>query len=115
MLRRSPRPGGRAVPPWIWRATACASRSCGWAGTWPSSPSSPSAARRVGFAPIARPRLEVIRYVVQSGDTVFGIAENFNLNPQSILWGNYDVLTDDPHNLQPGQELNVPPVDGTLS
>ncbi|HLB65310.1 MAG TPA: peptidoglycan DD-metalloendopeptidase family protein [Anaerolineales bacterium] len=61
-----------------------------------------------------RPRLEVIRYVVQSGDTVFGIAENFNLNPQSILWGNYDVLTDDPHNLQPGQELNVPPVDGTL-
>jgi murein DD-endopeptidase MepM/ murein hydrolase activator NlpD len=61
-----------------------------------------------------RPRMEVIRYVVQSGDTVFGIAANFNLNPQSILWGNYDVLKDDPHNLLPGQELNVPPVDGTL-
>jgi murein DD-endopeptidase MepM/ murein hydrolase activator NlpD len=61
-----------------------------------------------------RPRLEIIRYVVQPGDTVFGIAGNFNLAPQSILWGNYDVLQDDPHNLQPGQELNVPPIDGTL-
>jgi murein DD-endopeptidase MepM/ murein hydrolase activator NlpD len=61
-----------------------------------------------------RPRLDVIRYVVQRGDTVFGIAGNFNLSPQSILWGNYDVLADDPHNLQPGQELDIPPVDGTL-
>jgi murein DD-endopeptidase MepM/ murein hydrolase activator NlpD len=61
-----------------------------------------------------RPRLDVIRYEVQQGDTVFGIAEKFNLKPESILWGNYDVLQDDPHRLKPGQQLNIPPVDGTL-
>jgi murein DD-endopeptidase MepM/ murein hydrolase activator NlpD len=61
-----------------------------------------------------RPRLDVIKYVVQAGDTLFGIAEKFNLKPDSILWGNFDVLQDDPHRLAPGQELNIPPVDGTL-
>lgn len=61
-----------------------------------------------------RPRMEVISYEVQQGDTVFGIAENYNLEPESILWGNYDTLQDDPHRLAPGQELNIPPVDGTL-
>lgn len=61
-----------------------------------------------------RPRIEVIRYQVQQGDTLFGIAEKFNLKPESILWGNYDVLQDDPHRLKPGQQLNIPPVDGTL-
>jgi murein DD-endopeptidase MepM/ murein hydrolase activator NlpD len=61
----------------------------------------------------SRPRLEIIRYVVQAGDTVFGIAEQFGLQPQTILWGNYDVLQDNPHALQPGQELNILPVDGT--
>lgn len=61
-----------------------------------------------------RPRMEVIRYQVQEGDTVFGIAGKFNLKPESILWGNYDVLQDDPHRLKPGQQLNIAPVDGTL-
>jgi murein DD-endopeptidase MepM/ murein hydrolase activator NlpD len=61
-----------------------------------------------------RPRLDVIKYVVQAGDTLFGIAEKFHLKPDSILWGNFDVLQDDPHRLAPGQELNIPPVDGTL-
>lgn len=60
-----------------------------------------------------RPRLEVIRYVVQAGDTLFGIAETFGLHPETILWGNYDILKDDPHSLQPGQELYILPVDGT--
>ncbi|HSB88730.1 MAG TPA: peptidoglycan DD-metalloendopeptidase family protein [Anaerolineales bacterium] len=61
----------------------------------------------------SRPRLDVLKYVVQSGDSLFGIAEKFGLKPETLLWGNYDVLADDPHNLQPGQELNVLPVDGT--
>jgi murein DD-endopeptidase MepM/ murein hydrolase activator NlpD len=61
-----------------------------------------------------RPRMEVISYEVQQGDTLFGIAEKFNLKPESLLWGNYDVLQDDPHRLKPGQQLNIPPVDGTL-
>ncbi len=60
-----------------------------------------------------RPRLEVVKYEVQPGDTVFGIAEKFGLKPQTILWANYYILQDDPHNLRPGQELNILPVDGT--
>lgn len=61
----------------------------------------------------SRPRMEIIKYVVQSGDSLFGIADQFGLKPQTVLWANYDVLEDNPHALRPGQELNIPPVDGT--
>ncbi|MFN2274995.1 MAG: peptidoglycan DD-metalloendopeptidase family protein [Anaerolineales bacterium] len=61
-----------------------------------------------------RPRMDIVKYQVQAGDTLFGIAEKFGLKPESILWGNEDVLQDDPHRLAPGQELKIPPVDGTL-
>jgi len=61
----------------------------------------------------SRPRQEVIKYTVVEGDTVFGIAEKYGLKPETILWSNYYVLLDDPHALQPGQELNILPVDGT--
>ncbi len=60
----------------------------------------------------AKPRSEITKYVVQTGDTIFGIAEKFNLQPETILWGNYYTLADDPHRLQPGKELNILPVDG---
>jgi hypothetical protein len=59
-----------------------------------------------------RPRLDVITYTVETGDTVFGIAEKFNLNPKTILWGNPYTLRDDPHRLSAGMELNILPVDG---
>jgi LysM repeat protein len=61
----------------------------------------------------SRPRLEIIKYTVLEGDTIFGIAEKFGLKPETILWGNYNTLLDDPHSLKPGQELNILPVDGT--
>ena len=60
-----------------------------------------------------RARVEVLRYTVQTGDSVFGIAERFNLQPESVLWGNFDTLEDNPETLRPGQELNILPVDGT--
>jgi murein DD-endopeptidase MepM/ murein hydrolase activator NlpD len=60
----------------------------------------------------SRPRSEVTKYTVQVGDTLFGIAEKFGLKPESILWANQFVLGDNPHNLQPGQVLNILPVDG---
>lgn len=60
----------------------------------------------------SRPRLAVRHYTVQPGDSVFGVAEKFGLDPETILWGNYDVLNDDPHLLRPGQELNILPVNG---
>ena len=59
-----------------------------------------------------RPRQELITYTVESGDSVFGIAEKFGLQPQTILWANYNTLADDPHSLRPGQELNILPVNG---
>jgi murein DD-endopeptidase MepM/ murein hydrolase activator NlpD len=59
-----------------------------------------------------RPRDEMETYIVQEGDTVFGIAEKFGLEPQTILWGNYSLLLDNPHALRPGQELNILPVNG---
>ncbi|GAB4479072.1 MAG: hypothetical protein Kow0088_19610 [Anaerolineales bacterium] len=61
----------------------------------------------------SRPRFEVIKYTVKPGDTLFGIAEKFRLKPETILWGNQYTLGDNPHNLRPGQELNILPVDGT--
>ncbi len=61
-----------------------------------------------------RPRMDVIKYEVQAGDTLFGIADKFSLKPESVLWGNDDILRDDPHRLSPEQILKIPPVDGTL-
>jgi murein DD-endopeptidase MepM/ murein hydrolase activator NlpD len=61
-----------------------------------------------------RPRLSVIKYLVQEGDSLFEIAETFALKPETILWGNWITLDQDPHTLKPGQELDIPPVDGVL-
>lgn len=60
-----------------------------------------------------RPRTEIVTYTVKPGDTVFGIAEQFGLKPETVLWGNYLTLADNPHALVEGQELNILPVDGT--
>jgi hypothetical protein len=61
----------------------------------------------------SRPRQDVISYTVQSGDTIFGISEKYGLDPETILWGNYAILLDDPHALQPDQELVILPINGT--
>ena len=60
----------------------------------------------------SRPRDQIVKYVVEAGDTVFGIAEKFGLKPETVLWGNYSILLDDPHSLKPGQELSLLPMDG---
>jgi LysM repeat protein len=59
-----------------------------------------------------RPREETITYTVGVGDSVFGIAKDFNLKPESVLWANYDQLKDSPDTLSPGMELKIPPTDG---
>jgi hypothetical protein len=61
----------------------------------------------------SRPRVDVITYEVQQGDNVFTIADQFGLRPETILWGNYAVLQDNPRLLTVGQILNILPVDGT--
>jgi murein DD-endopeptidase MepM/ murein hydrolase activator NlpD len=60
----------------------------------------------------SRPRSEVVKYTVRSGDSVFGIATKYGIKPETVLWSNYDLLKDDPHSLSPGMALKIPPVDG---
>jgi len=62
----------------------------------------------------SRERRGVITYTVQAGDTLFGIAGQFGLRPESILWANYDTLEDNPHLLKPGMDLAIPPVNGVV-
>ena len=61
----------------------------------------------------SRPRMDVTTYTVQDGDTVFGIAERFGLSPETIFWGNREILNDNPHQLRAGQVLNILPTNGT--
>lgn len=60
-----------------------------------------------------RPSENIITYTVQTGDTLFTIAEAFNIKPETLLGGNYETLQDNPHFLKPGQVLTVLPVNGT--
>ncbi|MCF6277700.1 MAG: M23 family metallopeptidase [Anaerolineales bacterium] len=62
--------------------------------------------------PADRPRYEIKRYTVSRGDSTFSIANNNNIEPETLLWANYDTLEDSPDSLRVGQELNIPPVDG---
>jgi murein DD-endopeptidase MepM/ murein hydrolase activator NlpD len=62
--------------------------------------------------PADKPRYEAEEYRVVRGDSVFAIAESFKLQPETVLWANYDVLQDDPHSLAPGMVLKIPPADG---
>ncbi|NOH14690.1 MAG: peptidoglycan DD-metalloendopeptidase family protein [Chloroflexi bacterium] len=59
-----------------------------------------------------RPRVVVTTYSVEQGDNLFDIASRFALQPETVLWGNYEVLQDNPQFLSPGQELNILPTDG---
>jgi len=59
-----------------------------------------------------RPATEVMTYTVTKGDTLFEIADKFSIRPETVLFGNYDVLKDNPHILAPGMVLNILPVDG---
>lgn len=59
-----------------------------------------------------RPRSEVITYTVIPGDTVFGIAQMFELAPETIYWANSETLHDNPHLLPIGVVLNILPVNG---
>lgn len=60
-----------------------------------------------------RPRVDVITYTVQLGDSLFSIADDYGLKPETILWGNFELLEDNPHLLKTGQNINILPVNGT--
>lgn len=61
-----------------------------------------------------RGREEVITYTVARGDSVFEIAAKFKLQPETVLWGNYALLNDNPDLIAVGMDLLIPPVDGVL-
>lgn len=59
-----------------------------------------------------RARTEATTYTIESGDSVFGIAQYFDLTPETILWANKDTMNDDPHMISVGNELRIPPTNG---
>ncbi|MBI5301678.1 MAG: M23 family metallopeptidase [Chloroflexi bacterium] len=60
-----------------------------------------------------RVRRDVVKYTVKSGDNVSGIADEFEVSADSILWAN-PKLEDNPDMLSVGQVINIPPVSGVL-
>jgi murein DD-endopeptidase MepM/ murein hydrolase activator NlpD len=57
------------------------------------------------------PRQEIIAYTVQTGDTLYGIAEKFGINADTIMWAT-SGLEDHPDLLKIGQVLTILPIDG---
>jgi LysM repeat protein len=58
-----------------------------------------------------RPRYTVTTYRISRGDSMWQLAEDFKLKSESILFANPE-MDDNPHNVKPGMELKIPPVDG---
>lgn len=75
-----------------------------------------SVERRPIFHTIARQKVNqgIQDYVVEKGDSVFGIAKYFKISPETLLWANYDVLNDNPDMVSLGVKLKIPPVNGVL-
>jgi len=61
-----------------------------------------------------RARTSLTTYTVEAGDSVFTIAKQYDLKPETILWANEDILQDNPNELSVGQELKIPAVDGVI-
>jgi len=53
------------------------------------------------------------RYVVQDGDTITGIAAQFGVEPETLLYAN-PAIRANPHSLSIGDEITVLPVNGVL-
>ena len=61
-----------------------------------------------------RERANIAIYEVQAGDSVFNIAKQFKIEPETVLWANSDILDDNPNMLSVGQKLKIPAVDGVI-
>lgn len=61
-----------------------------------------------------RARDTLTYYTVEAGDSVFSIAKQYHIKPETVLWANEDLLQDNPNDLSIGQKLKIPAVDGVI-
>lgn len=54
---------------------------------------------------------QILTHIVQPGDTIYGIAGQYGLAPETILWSN-PQFENNPDVLNVGQQLTILPVDG---
>ncbi len=86
----------------------------------PASTGGPGSAPGIGRAlqlktsVSADAKIKPITYKVVRGDSLFGIAKQYSIKAESILYSNEATLNDNPANLTPGMVLTLPPVDGLL-
>ena len=59
-----------------------------------------------------RPNYKVVEYTVQRGDSVFAIADQFSIKPETVYWANMDSFQGAPDTIQVGLSMIIPPVDG---
>jgi murein DD-endopeptidase MepM/ murein hydrolase activator NlpD len=59
-----------------------------------------------------RPNYDVVKYKVVSGDSLFGIADQYKLDAETVYWANQDIFQGSPDNIHIGDVLNIPPKDG---
>ena len=62
----------------------------------------------------AQTNTAITQYSVVFGDSLYGIAKQFNIKPETILYSNVKALQGNIENLKPGMSLTIPPVDGIL-
>jgi murein DD-endopeptidase MepM/ murein hydrolase activator NlpD len=74
-------------------------------------PRTPNTTQLDHTADVIQPRTDVVTHIVQSGDTVYDIAEKYEISPATIVWSNSE-LDNKPDVLSIGQELVILPVNG---
>ena len=59
-----------------------------------------------------RPRAEVVTHTVEQDETLWTIAAQYDLAPETIAWSNRETIQDAPWLIQPGLQLFILPIDG---
>ena len=72
----------------------------------------PAEIAKAALAEVVEPRTTTVQYTVQAGDTLYGIAEKYNVSAETLMWANN--MEANPDLLRLGQELSILPVSGVL-
>lgn len=92
--------------------TACGAKPTPTAASTsvPARPSATASEPQATSTP--QPRTDIETYTVVEGDTISSIAAAYNLQPETVLWANFDLLNDISDFLFPETQLTILPVDG---